>query len=171
MKTERIPASQARADDYDPQKDGMGSYYAAIEAKRQRGDATKVNGLIRITISAMPPSANKMRSHFFEDGKVQSVKSKNYATWKKEAAWEIAAARPGKISGPYRLYIAVQRDWRSKRARDIDNTIKPISDALVLAGIVTDDSLAEEVSAKWADDLGGPAVVVLICKAEGELAA
>jgi hypothetical protein len=39
MKTERIPASQARADDYDPQKDGMGSYYAAIEAKRLRGDA------------------------------------------------------------------------------------------------------------------------------------
>lgn len=26
------------ADDYDPQKDGIGSYYAAIEAKRLRGD-------------------------------------------------------------------------------------------------------------------------------------
>jgi len=37
--------------------------------------------------------------------------------------------------------------------------------------VVTDDSLAEEVSAKWADDLGGPAVVVLICAAEREMAA
>ena len=126
--------------------------------------------MIRIAISEMPPSANAMRSHFISGGKVQSVKSKPYAAWKKATAWEIAAARPGKITGPYRLYIAVQRDWRSKRARDIDNTIKPVSDALVAAGIVSDDSLAEEVSAKWADNLDGPAVVVLICAAE-ELAA
>lgn len=127
--------------------------------------------MIRIEISEMPPSANGMRSHFIADGKVRSVKSAAYASWKKSAAWEIAAARPGKITGPYRLYIAVQRDWRSKRAKDIDNLIKPTSDALVAAGIVTDDSLAEEVRAKWADNLGGPAVVVLICAAEEQLAA
>ncbi|RWK39267.1 RusA family crossover junction endodeoxyribonuclease [Mesorhizobium sp.] len=127
--------------------------------------------MIRIAISEMPPSANGMRAHFIADGKVRSVKSKTYAAWKKAAAWEIAAARPGKITGPYRLYIAVQRDWRSKRAADIDNKIKPVSDALVAAGIVTDDSLAEEVNAKWADNLGGPAVVALICPAEEALAA
>jgi Holliday junction resolvase RusA-like endonuclease len=127
--------------------------------------------MIRIEISEMPPSANAMRAHFISGGKIQSVKSKIYAAWKKSTAWEMAAARPGKIGGPYRLYIAVQRDWRSKRARDIDNTIKPVSDALVAAGIVSDDSLAEEVSAKWADNLNGPAVVVLICAAEEALAA
>jgi Holliday junction resolvase RusA-like endonuclease len=127
--------------------------------------------MIRVAFSEMPPSANGMRAHFIEDGKVRSVKSKTYAAWKKAAAWEIAAARPGKITGPYRLYIAVQRDWRSKRAADIDNKIKPVSDALVAAGVVTDDSLAEEVNAKWADNLGGPAVVALICPAEQELAA
>jgi Holliday junction resolvase RusA-like endonuclease len=112
-----------------------------------------------------------MRAHFIQDGKVRSVKAKGYAEWKKATAWEIAGARPGKIDGPYRLSIAVQRDWRSKRARDIDNIIKPVSDALVAAGVVTDDSLAESVSAKWADNLGGPAVVVLICAAEQEMAA
>lgn len=126
---------------------------------------------LRITLADMPPSANGMRAHFIDDGKVRSVKSKAYAAWKKTAAWEIAAARPGKMVGPYRLYIAAQRDWMSKRARDIDNVIKPVSDALVAAGVVIDDSLAEEVRAKWADDLGGPAVVVLICAAEQELAA
>lgn len=126
---------------------------------------------IRIEISVPPPSANAMRSHFIDDGKVRSVKSKAYADWKKSTAWEIAAQRAGKIDGPYRLYIAVQRDFRSKRARDIDNLIKPVSDALVAAGIVSDDSLAEEVRAKWADNLGGPAVVVLLCAAEQELAA
>lgn len=130
-----------------------------------------MTGAIRIPITDMPPSANAMRSHFVDEGKVRSTKSKKYADWKKDAAWEIAAQRPGRIDGAYRLYIAVQRDWRSKRARDIDNIIKPVSDALVAAGVVTDDSLAEEVRAKWADNLGGPAVVVLICAAEEELAA
>mgnify|MGYP001479799057 CR=1 FL=1 len=86
---------------------------------------------VRITIRDMPPSANAMRSSFIVGGKVHSAKSKAYAAWKEAAAWEIAAARPGRIDGPYRLSIAVQRDWRSKRDRDIDNTIKPISDALV----------------------------------------
>lgn len=130
-----------------------------------------MTGAIRIPITDMPPSANAMRSHFISDGQVKSTKSKAYAAWKKAAAWEIAAARAGRIDGPYRLYIAVQRDWRTKRARDIDNIIKPVSDALVAAGVVADDSLAEEVRAKWADNLGGPAVVVLICAAEEELAA
>lgn len=130
-----------------------------------------ISAAVRVCIKDMPPSANAMRSHFIAGGKVQSVKSKAYASWKKTAAWEIAAARPGKVDGPYRLSIAVQRDWRSKRARDIDNVIKPVSDALVDAGVVSDDSLAESVSAKWADDLGGLAVVALICAAERELAA
>lgn len=127
--------------------------------------------MIRVAITEMPPSANAMRAHFIEGGKVHSVKSKPYAAWKKAAAWEIASARPGCIDGPYRLSIAVQRDWKSKRARDIDNIIKPVGDALVAAGVVKDDSLCESVSAKWADDLGGPAVVALICEAEAEMAA
>ena len=126
---------------------------------------------LRIEIAEMPPSANSMRAHFIAGGKVRSVKSKPYAAWKETTAWEIKARRPGKIDGPYRLSIAAQRDWRSKRARDIDNIIKPVSDALVAAGVVADDSLAESVSAKWADNLGGPAVVVLICAAEREMAA
>ncbi|MCP8895325.1 RusA family crossover junction endodeoxyribonuclease [Shinella daejeonensis] len=130
-----------------------------------------MTGAIRIPISNMPPSANAMRSHFYDGEKVRSTKSKPYAAWKKATAWEIAGARPGRIDGPYRLYIAVQRHWRSKRARDIDNIIKPVSDALVAAGVISDDNLAEEVNAKWADNLGGPAVVVLICAAEQELAA
>jgi Holliday junction resolvase RusA-like endonuclease len=128
--------------------------------------------VIRITISEMPPSANGMRNHFIDSdtGKVRSTKSRPYAKWKSSTAWEIAAARPGKIDGPYSLSLAVQRDWRSKRARDIDNIIKPVSDALVAAGVISDDSLAERVSAQWADDLSGPAVVVLVQPHEGGVA-
>jgi Holliday junction resolvase RusA-like endonuclease len=128
--------------------------------------------LIRIAISEMPPSANAMRKSFVDkSGKLRSVKTETYAAWKEATSWEIAGKKLECISGPYRLYIAVQRDWRSKRARDIDNIIKPVSDALVAAGVVSDDSLAEEVNAKWADNLGGPAVVALICPAEEALAA
>lgn len=127
--------------------------------------------LIRIVFSDMPPSTNGLRTSFVRGGKVMSAKSKTYAAWTEAALWELASQRPGRVTGPYSLSIAVQRNWRSKRARDIDNVIKPISDALVKAGIVTDDSLAESVSAKWADDLGGPAVVALIQEAQQELAA
>lgn len=131
----------------------------------------RMGAVLRIEIADMPPSANAMRSHVIRDGKVKSFKSAAYAAWKDATAWTIKGKKPGRISGPYRLSIAVQRDWRSKRARDIDNIIKPVSDALVAAGVVVDDSLAESVSAKWADNLGGPAVVVLISAAEREMAA
>lgn len=115
---------------------------------------------IRLTITDMPPSTNGLRKSFLKEGKVVSVKSDEYAGWRKAVLWEIAAQRVGRIDGPYTLTIAAQRNWRSKRARDIDNLIKPLSDALVAAGIVQDDSLAECVTARWADDLRGHAVVI-----------
>lgn len=127
---------------------------------------------IVIKLSDMPPSANSLRKSFVTTGgKIATAKTKGYAAWRMAAAWEIVRCKPGRIVGPYRLSIAAQRNWRSKRARDIDNIIKPVSDALVVAGVVSDDSLAEEVSAKWADDLGGPAVVVIIQEAVEEMAA
>lgn len=126
---------------------------------------------VRIVLSDMPPSANGLRKSFVRNGKVMSAKTDAYSSWREAALWEIASQRAGRIEGPYSLSIAVQRNWRSKRARDIDNIIKPVSDALVKAGVVTDDSLAESVSAKWADDLGGLAVVVLVQEAVEAMAA
>lgn len=130
-----------------------------------------MTALVRITFADMPPSANGLRKSFVRNGKIMSAKTDVYAAWRDAALWEIKAQRAGRIEGPYSLSIAVQRHWRSKRARDIDNIIKPVSDALVKAGIVSDDSLAESVSAKWSDDLGGPAVVVLVQEAQESLAA
>lgn len=140
----------------------------SISAKQFREGWRKAGrsvAFMRITISDMPPSANNLRKSFVKDGKVFSVKSDNYAAWREAAVWEIAAQKAGSVDGPYSLSIAAQRHWRSKRARDIDNLIKPISDALVKAGVVQDDSLAESVSAYWADDLGGKAVIVILRRA------
>lgn len=114
----------------------------------------------RILITDMPPSANGLRKSFIKEGKVISVKSDGYTDWRKAAVAEIASQAVGKIDGPYHLSIVAQRHWRSKRARDIDNIIKPISDALVKAGVVQDDSLAESVMARWIDELPGHAVVI-----------
>ncbi|SMF65708.1 Holliday junction resolvase RusA (prophage-encoded endonuclease) [Xaviernesmea oryzae] len=114
----------------------------------------------RLTLTAMPPSANGLRKSFIKEGKVFSVKSDEYSGWRKAAVSEIQSQGAGRIVGPYFLFVTAQRHWRSKRARDIDNILKPISDALVKAGIVEDDCLAEWVSARWADDLGGHAVVI-----------
>lgn len=126
--------------------------------------------MIRISITDMPPSANGLRKSFIHDGKLMSAKTDKYSAWRKAAMWEIAAQRVGHIDGPYTLSIAAQRNWRSKRARDIDNIIKPISDALVKAGVVKDDSLAESVSARWADHLDGAAVIVIVQPAEEGMA-
>ena len=127
--------------------------------------AKEARACLRLTLSDMPPSANGLRKSFIANGKVMSAKSDEYAAWRKAAEWEIVGQRAGKIEGPYTLSIAAQRNWRSKRARDIDNVIKPVSDAIVKAGIVQDDSLAESVSARWDDDLGGPAVVIIVQEA------
>lgn len=130
-----------------------------------------MTAFIRITITDMPPSTNGLRKSFIKGGKVMSVKTDQYAAWLEAALWEIAAQRPRKITGPYTLAVAAQRHWRSKRARDIDNILKPLSDAVVKAGVVEDDSLAESVSARWDDDLGGKAVVIIIQEANETLAA
>lgn len=116
--------------------------------------------MIRIELRDLPPSTNGLRTTFIKDGKVMSAKSKGYAAWRKAAVWEIAAQRAGKVDGPYRLNVSAQRNWKSKRARDIDNLLKPISDALVKAGTVSDDSLAESVYAEWSDEVEGVRVEV-----------
>lgn len=116
--------------------------------------------MIRISLRDLPPSTNSLRKSFIKEGKIVSVKTKGYEAWRKAAVWEIAAQRAGKIEGPYRLKVMVQRNWKSKRARDIDNLLKPISDALVKAGTVPDDSLAESVYAEWSDEIEGVRVEV-----------
>lgn len=110
---------------------------------------------IAITLQDIPPSANNLHMHFVKNGKVRRAKTKKYAAWRDKAMWELRSQTAVKIKGPYKLEISVPRDWRSKRARDIDNMIKPVSDALVKSGIVKDDSLAESVFAQWEDGLTG----------------
>ena len=90
-----------------------------------------------------PPSAN----HLWTRTRKGMRKSTKYVTWLLEAGWRAKAQRPGSVKGPYKLSIQVTRP--DKRRRDIDNTIKPISDLLASVGIIRDDCDCEMVSARW----------------------
>ena len=112
------------------------------------------------TITDLPPSANNLHTHFIRNNKIVRVKAKPYDSWRTAAIWELKSQVKGQLEGSYRLTIHAERNWKSKRARDIDNLIKPISDAIVKAGLVQDDSLAESVSAQWSDIVKGVLVTV-----------
>jgi hypothetical protein len=70
-----------------------------------------------------------------------------YTDWLKTAVMN-AKIQAGnrKIEGSYKLTLEVVRP--DKRARDIDNLCKSVSDCLVQAGIL-DDSKCEYLVAKW----------------------
>ena len=98
---------------------------------------------IRIVL-AFPPSVNRLW-RASSSGSV--YKSKTYTTWLKTALMN-AKIQAGnrKIEGPYKLTLEVVRP--DKRKRDLDNTIKAVSDCLVQVGII-DDSKCEHLVAKW----------------------
>lgn len=107
-----------------------------------------------------PPSANKLWRNV--GGK--TLKSGHYRAWLHEGTLAIMVARPGKILGRYHLEIKATAPDR--RARDIDNIIKPLGDLLVSAGVVADDNLAKSVYAEWADEpLKGGAIRVTLREA------
>ena len=93
---------------------------------------------------AFPPSVNRLW-RAASSGKV--YRSKVYTDWLKTAVMN-AKIQAGnrKIEGSYKLTLEVVRP--DKRARDIDNLCKSVSDCLVQAGIL-DDSKCEYLVAKW----------------------
>ena len=94
-----------------------------------------------------PPSANRL----WRNIRGRTIKSAEYRHWLALVYGEILVARCGRISGAYRLEVRATAPDR--RRRDIDNLLKPISDALVTSGVVADDCAAISVYAEWAPDI------------------
>jgi crossover junction endodeoxyribonuclease RusA len=106
-----------------------------------------------------PPSANKLWRYVGG----RPIKSAHYRAWLHEAATLVVlAVRADIIEGPYALYIRAGRP--DNRRRDIDNLIKPISDALTHGGAVRDDCNCQRIEAEWVSDLSGIRVRVLSTK-------
>jgi len=91
--------------------------------------------MIRLSLP-YPVSVNAMYANAAGKGR---VKTERYKTWINAAGWNVRAARPVKVAGPYTLEITLFQSDRRKR--DIDNVVKPISDLLVEHQLVEDDSL------------------------------
>ena len=88
------------------------------------------------------------------------VASKQYKAWTAEALWMIKSQNASQFSVEVSISIGIVAP--DKRARDIDNLIKPVLDVLVKALVIKDDSskYVRKVSAQWL--AYGPPCAVLI---------
>lgn len=101
-----------------------------------------------------PPSVNNL---FATVGR-RRIPTERYAKWKAEAALMLMAQRPGKVLGAVNIRIDLVPPDR--RRRDIDNCGKAPLDALVKAGIISDDSAVRRLSIGW-EDAGSPCTVTI----------
>ena len=96
----------------------------------------------------VPPSVNQLY-------RGRRFKTKRYMTWTRavtnDLLQQLYKPRDRKtvfpISCPIRVSIEVPR--LDNRRTDIDNRIKAVADALVVSGILADDSYIAEVRAAW----------------------
>ena len=90
-----------------------------------------------------PPSANRL----WVRARVGMRKSAAYVAWLLEAGAEVRRQKPGKIEGPYKIFITAARP--DKRKRDLGNLEKATSDLLQSCGVISDDCHAEMITMRW----------------------
>jgi len=88
-----------------------------------------------------PPSTNGLFA-----GKARRYLSAGYKAWKAAAGPRVPA---GLIAGPYSLDLIFDRPDR--RARDLGNLEKAVSDLIVERGLVIDDSCCQRITLSWSD--------------------
>lgn len=91
-------------------------------------------------------------------------KTARYNSWIAEASLHVRDSHRQHI-GPY--HIAICLEAPDKRARDLANTEKTISDFLVMHGVIQDDSKCQRLVMTWGVGLPAPCVVIVTEAAEG----
>lgn len=86
----------------------------------------------------VPPSANNLFP-----GKARRFKSTAYKAWLESAGWDVKAARPRPVTGPYSLDVLLPINLRG----DVSNRIKAVEDLLVTHGLTPDDRHCHRASA------------------------
>lgn len=82
------------------------------------------------------------------------MKTTRYQAWLREVSTALKSQGLTYIAGNVALKILIVRPDR--RRRDLDNYLKALIDALVLNGVIDDDSLVEKIVLSWhSDNLGG----------------
>lgn len=105
-----------------------------------------------------PPSANRIWRNV--GGK--TLKSAEYRQWLSVAIPTIIHQRPEPVAGKYDLTVVATRP--DNRGRDLDNLLKPVSDAIVQAGVVHDDQHVQNITIGWSEEgpIKGGAILVVV---------
>lgn len=95
-----------------------------------------------------PPSVNRL----WRIGPNKKMyRSAEYTKWRQTAMWQVAQqAKFHCIDTEYKLTIRAAKP--DKRKRDLDNLIKALSDVLESAGVIKNDSLAQQIDIAWSDE-------------------
>jgi crossover junction endodeoxyribonuclease RusA len=118
-----------------------------------------VSAALSVTLP-YPPSVNRL----WRQARKRVIRSTQYESWLNAASWFVRDAvlktgdRKG-VSGPYALYVRLCPP--DKRARDLDNTLKAISDALKEGAAIEGDHLCQYIEAQWDPSVEGAQVSVL----------
>lgn len=128
---------------------GAGAELAIAPRAARMKPPLPFGGVIQVALP-YPPSANRL----WRAVKGRNIKSAEYRAWLLDAVRAARGATGQSITGPYCLVIVVDRPDR--RRRDLGNIEKPISDALVAAGLVRDDSDCQRITLYWSDRVPGP---------------
>ncbi len=107
----------------------------------------------------VPPSVNHAFYNAYRQGR---KKTKAYREWRTEAGWEINIQKPGKVLGAVAIDYLVSPVFHVKRKRDLDNFLKPLSDALVDLDLIEDDSLIVDLRIRWDQKIEQGKVVVRV---------
>lgn len=107
--------------------------------------------MIELTLP-YPPSANRLWRSV--PGLKSPIKSREYVAWLRAVAAAIPMTARAEIKG--RFHAEILADRPDRRARDLDNLIKPILDALKptpqAKGVIEDDHLSQSITIRWTGD-------------------
>lgn len=109
--------------------------------------------MIRLVLN-YPPQSN----HLMTVARGRKIMAPKYRLWRDLTASVILGQMKGEepITGPYTMHVVLDRPDR--RRRDLSNVgAKAIEDALVAAGVIADDSLAQKIVMEWSGRVGKPA--------------
>src|SRR5262245_25817137 len=106
-----------------------------------------------VILKLPPPSTNRL----WRRGKGRGLYlDPKYRKWRETVGWELKAQRPGKLTGPYQMDVALPQGMRT----DIDNALKARGDILVAHGIVADDRFCQRIVVAKAVTVG-PVIITL----------
>lgn len=111
--------------------------------------------MIRLTLP-FPPSVNAMYAN--GGNRRGRHKTPTYIAWEVMAGAQIKDSHRLNLSS-YSISICLRRP--DKRARDLGNLEKAISDLLVAHGVVKDDSMCERISMQWDAGIDAECVVLV----------